>query len=103
MATLARERPGQSAMGAVHWKGEIDERGNDARVSCMLVASFFMIPAERPSETLPPGKTYRPSGYRAIHRLPYYTQPKQHAAEAICEKTVRILFPNVSILFNFYS
>ena len=35
--------------------------------------------------------------------LPYYTQPKLHAAEAIYKKIVRILFPNVSILFNSYS
>jgi hypothetical protein len=39
----------------------------------------------------------------AAAQLPYYTQPKQHAAKANCKKTVRILFPNFSILFNSYS
>ena len=69
-ASLDREGPGQSATRAVHWKGEIDERWNDARASCMpLVFSLFNDPRREASKNVPAMKNLPPiwlSGYPAI-------------------------------------
>ena len=44
-------------------RGHHSRRGVGGRIENAVL--FFMIPAERPPKTLPPRKSYRPSGYRA--------------------------------------
>ena len=99
-ASLDREGPGQSATRAVHWKGEIDERWNDARASCMLVFSFFNDPRREASKNAPAMQNLPPiwlSGYPAIIFGKNFKQ-KREKRNAMREKKIsKKNFPAIQV------
>ncbi len=86
------------SLGLINWRNRAARLGNRCRKGGRLMAIATMVTPEGAH-----GYSWSISNILESTMLPYYMQPKQYAAEANCKKTVRILFPNFSILFNSYS